>query len=65
MSTTRRNLLGAALGGAVITALVVGFLAAAVYALVLLARHGLGARRRTIPLGPFLAFGGIAALLLV
>jgi leader peptidase (prepilin peptidase)/N-methyltransferase len=58
-------LLGAALGSAVLAALVVGFLAAAVYALVLLARHGLGARRRTIPLGPFLAFGGIAALLLV
>jgi leader peptidase (prepilin peptidase) / N-methyltransferase len=57
-------LLGAALGSAVITALFLGFLAAAAYALVLLARHGLVARRRTIPLGPFLAFGGIAALLL-
>jgi leader peptidase (prepilin peptidase) / N-methyltransferase len=57
-------LLGAALGSAVITAFLVGFLAAAAYALVLLARHGLVARRRTIPLGPFLAFGGIAALLL-
>lgn len=57
-------LLGAALGSAVIAALLIGFLAAAVYALLLLARHGLTARRRTIPLGPFLAFGGIAALLL-
>jgi leader peptidase (prepilin peptidase)/N-methyltransferase len=57
-------LLGAALGSAVIAALLIGFLAAAVYALVLLGRHGLSARRRTIPLGPFLAFGGVAALLL-
>jgi leader peptidase (prepilin peptidase) / N-methyltransferase len=57
-------LLGAALGSAVITAFLVGFLAAAAYALLLLARHGLVARHRTIPLGPFLAFGGIAAFLL-
>jgi leader peptidase (prepilin peptidase)/N-methyltransferase len=57
-------LLGAALGSAVIAALFIGFLAAAAYALVLLARHGLAARRQTIPLGPFLAFGGVAALLL-
>jgi leader peptidase (prepilin peptidase)/N-methyltransferase len=57
-------LLGAALGSAVIAALFIGFLAAAAYALVLLARHGIAARRRTIPLGPFLAFGGVAALLL-
>lgn len=57
-------LLGAALGSAVITAFLVGFLAAAAYALVLLVRHGLVARHQTIPLGPFLAFGGIAALLL-
>jgi leader peptidase (prepilin peptidase)/N-methyltransferase len=57
-------LLGAALGSAVITALILGFIAAAVYALLLLARHGLVARHRAIPLGPFLAFGGIAALLL-
>jgi leader peptidase (prepilin peptidase)/N-methyltransferase len=57
-------LLGATLGSAVVSALLVGFLAAAIFALALLARHGLGARRRTIPLGPFLALGGIAALLL-
>jgi leader peptidase (prepilin peptidase) / N-methyltransferase len=57
-------LLGAALGSAVIAALLIGFLAAAAYALVLLARHGIAARRQTIPLGPFLALGGVAALLL-
>jgi leader peptidase (prepilin peptidase)/N-methyltransferase len=57
-------LLGAALGSAVMTAFLVGFFAAAAYSVFLLARHGLDARRRTIPLGPFLAFGTIAALLL-
>jgi leader peptidase (prepilin peptidase) / N-methyltransferase len=57
-------LLGAALGSAVPAALVIGFLAAAVYALLLLGVHGLAARRRTIPFAPFLAYGGIVALLL-
>jgi leader peptidase (prepilin peptidase) / N-methyltransferase len=57
-------LLGAALGSAVPTALVIGFLAAAVYALLLLGVHGLAARRATIPFAPFLAYGGIVALLL-
>jgi leader peptidase (prepilin peptidase)/N-methyltransferase len=57
-------LLGAALGSAVVSAFVIAFVAAAVYAVVLLARHGAAARRRTMPLGPFLAFGGVAALLL-
>jgi leader peptidase (prepilin peptidase) / N-methyltransferase len=54
--------LGAGLGLAVIVALFVGFLAAGVPALVLLLRHGGAARKRAIPLGPFLALGGIVAL---
>jgi leader peptidase (prepilin peptidase) / N-methyltransferase len=57
-------LLGAALGSAVALALVLAFVAAAVYAVALLARHGIAARSRTMPLGPFLAFGGVAVLLL-
>jgi leader peptidase (prepilin peptidase) / N-methyltransferase len=57
-------LLGAALGSAVVSAFFLAFLAAAAYAVVLLGRYGVGARRRTMPLGPFLAFGGVAALLL-
>ena len=57
-------LLGAVLGSAVSTALVIGFVAAAVYALLLLGVHGLAARRQTIPFAPFLAYGGIVALLL-
>lgn len=54
--------LGGALGGAVVVALFVGFLASAVPAIVLLARHGSAARKQAIPLGPFLALGGVFAL---
>jgi leader peptidase (prepilin peptidase) / N-methyltransferase len=57
-------LLGAALGGAVLPALLVGTLAAGVAGLVVLARQGIGARRRALPFGPFLAFGAITILLL-
>lgn len=57
-------LLGAALGSTVLTALFLGVVAASVYALFLLARDGAEARKQTIPLGPFLAFGAIAVLLL-
>jgi leader peptidase (prepilin peptidase)/N-methyltransferase len=57
-------LLGAALGSAVLTALFLGVVAASVYAIFLLARDGAEARKQTIPLGPFLAFGAIAVLLL-
>jgi leader peptidase (prepilin peptidase) / N-methyltransferase len=55
-------LLGAMLGWFVPVALVVGVLAAAVPAIVLLARHGSRARRLRIPIAPFLALGGVVAL---
>jgi leader peptidase (prepilin peptidase) / N-methyltransferase len=55
-------LLGAMLGRDVLPALVVGFAAAAIPSLVLLAR---GQRRATLPLAPFLAVGGLVALPLV
>jgi leader peptidase (prepilin peptidase) / N-methyltransferase len=58
-------LLGSALGGAVLPALLVGTLAAGVAGVVVLARQGLGARRRALPFGPFLAFGAITILLLM
>jgi len=54
--------LGAGLGAAVAVALFVGFLAALVPALVLLVRHGRAARNKGIPLGPFLALGGVLGL---
>jgi leader peptidase (prepilin peptidase) / N-methyltransferase len=55
-------LLGAGLGLAVIVALFLGFLAAVVPAVALLVRHGRSARKQAIPLGPFLALGGVVAL---
>jgi len=57
-------LLGAALGWQVLAALVVGFLLAAVAGILMIVRSGWRARKSTLPLGPFLAPGGIAALLL-
>lgn len=57
-------LLGAALGGAVVPALLVGTLAGGVAGLVVLVREGRRGRRRAIPFGPFLAFGAIAIILL-
>ncbi len=54
--------LGAGLGASVAVALFVGFLTAFVPAAVLLARYGRAARKQAIPLGPFLALGGVVAL---
>jgi leader peptidase (prepilin peptidase)/N-methyltransferase len=56
------TLLGAGLGVSVIVALFLGFISAFVPAAVLLVRHGSAARKRAIPLGPFLALGGVIAL---
>jgi leader peptidase (prepilin peptidase) / N-methyltransferase len=54
--------LGCGLGLTVVVGLFAGFLAAAVPAVVLLVRHGRAARKQAIPLGPFLALGGVLAL---
>ena len=54
--------MGCGLGLAVVVGLFAGFLAAAVPAIVLLARHGRAARKQAIPLGPFLALGAAIAL---
>ena len=54
--------LGAGLGLSVIVAMFVGFFIAFVPALVLFVRHGKEARKAAIPLGPFLAAGGVIAL---
>jgi leader peptidase (prepilin peptidase)/N-methyltransferase len=54
--------LGAGLGISVIVAMFVGFFVAFVPALVLFVRHGREARKKAIPLGPFLALGGVVAL---
>jgi leader peptidase (prepilin peptidase)/N-methyltransferase len=55
-------LMGAGLGVSVIPAMFVGFFVAFVPAAVLLVRHGKEARKRAIPLGPFLALGAVVAL---
>jgi leader peptidase (prepilin peptidase) / N-methyltransferase len=55
-------LLGAMLGKSVAVGLMLGMVAALVPSVVLLARHGLAARKMGIPFGPFLALGSVAAL---
>jgi leader peptidase (prepilin peptidase)/N-methyltransferase len=56
-------LLGAMLGRTVPVALMIGMIAALVPSLVLVARHGARARKMGIPFAPFLALGGVVALL--
>jgi leader peptidase (prepilin peptidase)/N-methyltransferase len=55
-------LIGALLGRTAAVALMLGLLLALVPSAVLLARHGLGARRLAIPFAPFLAVGTVVAL---
>jgi leader peptidase (prepilin peptidase)/N-methyltransferase len=55
-------LLGAELGVSVIVAMFIAFFVAFVPAAVLFVRHGKEARKSAIPLGPFLALGGVVAL---
>jgi leader peptidase (prepilin peptidase)/N-methyltransferase len=55
--------MGLFLGDAVAVALLVGFLAGALVGLLLILREGSSARKRGIPFGPFLAFGGVVGLL--
>lgn len=57
-------LLGVGLGVDVVRALLLGSLAAVPAALWILATRGMAARSETIPLGPFLALGGVLALFL-
>jgi leader peptidase (prepilin peptidase)/N-methyltransferase len=56
-------LIGAALGWPVLTALFLGTLASGLVAGVMLFKEGSAARKRAIPLGPFLAGGAIVVLL--
>jgi leader peptidase (prepilin peptidase)/N-methyltransferase len=55
-------LLGAGLGISVVVAMFVGFFAAFVPAAILFVRRRKSARTAAIPLGPFLALGGVVAL---
>jgi prepilin signal peptidase PulO-like enzyme (type II secretory pathway) len=57
-------LLGAALGRGVAAALLVGCLAASIFGVVLLVRHGSGARKTAVPFAPFLVLGALAVVAL-
>jgi leader peptidase (prepilin peptidase) / N-methyltransferase len=56
-------LLGAALGRSVVAAIAVAVFAAGAFALLALAREGLGARKKAVAFGPFLALGGLVVFL--
>lgn len=55
--------MGLFLGRAVAPALLLALLAGTVVGLALIARHGARARKMAIPFGPFLALGGVVAML--
>lgn len=55
--------MGLFLGRNVAPALIVALLAGSLVGLTMIARHGAEARKRAIPFGPFLALGGVVALL--
>jgi len=55
-------LMGVMLGRVVPIAILLGMLAAMIPSIVLFARHGRAARKMKIPLGPFLAIGGVIGL---
>jgi len=57
------GVMGLYLGVSVVPALLAAFLAGSVVGVALIARHGGAARKRGIPFAPFLALGGIVALL--
>ena len=56
-------LMGLYLGREVAPAILVALLAGSAVGLILIAREGASARKRAIPFGPFLAFGGVVGLL--
>lgn len=55
-------MMGLYLGRAIGPALLVGFAAGALAGIAMMLREGAGARKRGIPFGPFLAFGGVIGL---
>lgn len=55
--------MGLYLGSAVAPAILVAIVAGGLVGLGLMLRHGAEARKRAIPFGPFLAFGGVVGLL--
>ena len=56
-------MMGLYLGSSIAPALLIGFASGSVLGVALIARHGSEARRQAVPFGPFLALGGLLALL--
>ena len=57
------GVMGLYLGLSVIPALFIGFLSGTVVGVGIIARHGAEGRKKGVPFGPFLALGGIVALI--
>jgi leader peptidase (prepilin peptidase)/N-methyltransferase len=57
------GVMGVFLGAAVAPALFIAFLAGALVGIAMIAKQGAAARKKGVPFGPFLAVGGIVALL--
>jgi leader peptidase (prepilin peptidase)/N-methyltransferase len=56
------GVMGLYLGVAIAPGLLAAFLTGSLVGLAIMLRHGAGARKRTVPFGPFLALGGLVAL---
>ena len=57
------GVMGVFLGLSVVPALLLGFLSGSVVGVAILAKHGAEGRKRGVPFAPFLALGGLVALL--
>jgi leader peptidase (prepilin peptidase)/N-methyltransferase len=57
------GVMGLCLGLPVAPAMLIGFFLGSAVGAVIMVRHGLGARKKTVPFGPFLALGGLVALI--
>ena len=56
------GVMGIYLGSGVAPAMLAAFLAGSVVGLAIIAREGKDARKKGVPFGPFLAFGGLVGL---
>jgi leader peptidase (prepilin peptidase)/N-methyltransferase len=56
------GVMGLCLGVPVAPALLIAFFTGSVVGVAIMLRHGTGARKRAVPFGPFLALGGLVAL---
>jgi leader peptidase (prepilin peptidase)/N-methyltransferase len=57
------GVMGIFLGLSVVPALLLGFLSGSLVGMAIIARHGAAGRKRGVPFAPFLALGGLVALL--